>query len=140
MTACIKTSCALNHAGYGVAYYKPERKTMLHHRLAYIQHHGLLPADIKGKVVRHTCDNPACVNPEHLVIGTQADNVQDMWERKRANPGKPIGTLAGASKLTEADVLAIRASTATQKQLAEQYGVHVTSIGHIQARKTWKHI
>ena len=140
MTDCIKTTCALNAAGYGVSYYAPLRKTMLHHRLAYMTANGLSYEAMKGKIIRHKCDNPACVNPSHLVEGTQADNVADMWERNRANPGKATGSLAGQAKLTAEKVLAIRASNKTQPELASEYGVSASTISHIQMRKTWKHI
>lgn len=52
------------------------------HRAAYEATHGPIP---KGMVCRHTCDNASCVNPDHLLVGTQADNVRDMWERNRAH-------------------------------------------------------
>lgn len=58
-------------------------KVYLMHRLAYCDAHGCTLADIKGKVVRHTCDNPRCINPEHLLIGSHSDNMKDMWERGR---------------------------------------------------------
>lgn len=54
-----------------------------HHRIAYIQHHGLSLEDIKDKVVMHSCDNPPCINPAHLKLGTQADNMSDMTVKGR---------------------------------------------------------
>ena len=53
------------------------------HRLVYIDTHGLRLEDIADRVVRHRCDNPGCLNPDHLELGTQADNSRDMWERTR---------------------------------------------------------
>lgn len=53
------------------------------HRVTYCKHHGLTLDDIQGQVVRHTCDTPNCINPEHLVIGTNADNMQDKVDRDR---------------------------------------------------------
>lgn len=53
------------------------------HRVAYVVHHGLTLADIVGQVVRHTCDNPPCCNPAHLVLGSHADNAADRQERQR---------------------------------------------------------
>lgn len=75
----------LSDNGYGVAWFAG--KYIGAHRLAYCQHHGLIPADIAGQVVRHRCDNRACVNPHHLELGTHADNMQDMVDRGRQ--GRP---------------------------------------------------
>ena len=55
------------------------------HRVAYIRAKGLTLDDIAGKVVRHKCDNPRCVNPEHLELGTTQDNMDDMWQRGRGH-------------------------------------------------------
>ncbi len=59
-------------------------KSILAHRISYCLEHGLDPKDIKGKVVRHECDNPKCINPDHLMLGTQYDNIQDKIRRGRA--------------------------------------------------------
>jgi len=60
---------------------RPEYRLMRANRMAYILEHGEIP---KGMIVRHTCDNPACVNPKHLILGTHKDNTRDMFERGRA--------------------------------------------------------
>jgi hypothetical protein len=109
--------------------------------LVYCQNRGLELADIKGQVVRHTCDNRLCVNPEHLVIGSQADNVQDMHERGRASDVRATGKDHGTVKLTEQQVLDIRSRTReSQRELAAEFGVSQYAIYSIIARKTWKHI
>ena len=88
-------------------------------------------------VVRHQCDNPACVNPDHLVIGTVADNVADRELRGRRNvKGEQIGT----SKLTEADVMAILDSKLSGVVLAKQYGVSPSSISLVRTKKSWAHV
>ena len=74
-----------NKQGYGQRWYAG--KNVLAHRAAYCGANGLTLEDIKGKVVRHTCDNPTCVNPKHLLLGTQLDNVRDCIERGR-RPGQ----------------------------------------------------
>lgn len=70
-----------NQTGYGRIYGKGRKWNA--HRLSWVVHNGDVP---DGSVIRHKCDNRKCVNPEHLDIGTQADNVRDMWERGRAVP------------------------------------------------------
>jgi len=70
--------------GYG--YPKRNQKAVLAHRWSYEHHYNVqLTSDT---VIRHTCDNPACCNPLHLLPGTQGDNIKDMHERKRWKPGK----------------------------------------------------
>ena len=91
-------------------------------------------------MVRHTCDNPACVNPEHLLLGTMKDNTQDMMTRGRNRYKEQKGEQIGNHKLSEEDVRAIRASKKTQVQLAKEYGVTQANISSILLRKTWKHI
>jgi hypothetical protein len=75
-------------SGYGVISLHP---SVLAHRFAYELFHGPIP---DGLLVRHRCDNPPCVHPDHLLVGTNADNVRDMWERGRARPGGSSAHLA----------------------------------------------
>jgi hypothetical protein len=89
-------------------------------------------------VVRHNCNNPSCINPAHLRGGTQRDNAED--RKLSGREGNHKGTLNGRAKLTEADVLDIRASTVMNAELARQYRVSKTVIGHIKKRISWKHI
>lgn len=56
-------------------------------RHVYVAHHGLSLADIKGQTVRHRCDNPGCVNPQHLLLGSAQDNSDDMVRRGRHRSG-----------------------------------------------------
>ena len=88
-----------------------------------------------GDVVCHKCDNPCCVNPKHLYIGTQQDNIRDRNVRGRT----ARGTQANKSNLTEQDVLNIRAdTTSSQKDLGLQYNVSYHAIRKICNRETWK--
>jgi hypothetical protein len=73
-TGCWEYAGKRNDRGYGIA---RERRA---HRISYEHHHGPVPA---GLFVRHSCDNPPCVNPEHLQVGTHADNMRDMVQRRR---------------------------------------------------------
>jgi hypothetical protein len=80
---CIIFAGAKNDKGYGIV--RRDGKSWKAHRLAYCEHHGLSREDIAGKVLRHTCDTRACINPHHLVLGTQQENLQDMRDKGRAN-------------------------------------------------------
>lgn len=105
------------------------------HQVSYEAYNGLIP---KGQVVRHTCDNPLCINPDHLILGTQADNVADREARGRR---KDInGEMIGTSKLTAAQVYEIRASKLSCSKLAEIYGVDKSNISSIKTGKSWKHL
>lgn len=70
---------------------KPKRTIKLH-RAVYCDYHKLSPDDIAGLAVRHTCDNPRCINPEHLILGTQQENIQDMMERGRHVSIRGVGS------------------------------------------------
>jgi hypothetical protein len=108
------------------------------HRIAWELASG---ADPGGLWVLHHCDNPPCVRPEHLFLGTPRDNSGDMEAKGRGN--HPHGSARPQAKITEADVLAIREARqqgATGAELARQYGVHRTAIYHICQRDYWKHV
>ncbi len=120
---------------------KKERILYRAHRLSWKIHFGD-PGDLN---VCHNCpggDNPLCVNPAHLWLGTQNDNVQDMLQKRR---GKFVrGEQHGCAKLTQKQVLAIRraygAGYESYKTLAETYGVTKTLIAAIVHRKAWTHV
>ncbi len=109
------------------------------HRLAWFVAHGEWPPD--GSVVRHSCDNPPCCNPRHLLLGTVKDNSDDMVERDRAV--HPRGEALRHSKLTEDDVRAIRIAYGNgvkQPDLSESFGVTQACISQVVTRKTWSHV
>ena len=87
-------------------------------------------------VVMHSCDNPACCNPSHLIVGTHATNVADRVAKRRS----AAGTRNGRAKLTEEQVLAIRADDRTLTEVAKDYGVCIATISHIRKRKIWQHV
>lgn len=100
--------------------------------------------DVDGGLVLHECDNPACVNPSHLYLGDQSDNVQDMWDRDRHPPNEAPETPSGDenpnSKLSRADVEEIRERLAdgeVQSSIASEFGVARSSVSHISTGKRW---
>lgn len=101
----------------------------------------------KGMMVLHHCDNPACVNVRHLYLGTQADNMRDMVVRGRASRhggtgGRPplmYGSDHPRSKLTSAQVDAIRADTRSLRVIGKAFGVSSVHVLHIKQRKVRLH-
>lgn len=97
----------------------------------------------QGACVMHHCDNKVCVNPNHLTVGTQKENIHDMIAKGRTNYVAPIGEANGKSKLTEAQVKEIRSlykpGVVSYRQIAEQYGMHEDSIRYA-VNIGWKHV
>jgi len=120
--------------GYGRFGYKS--KSFFAHRVAY----GLFNDGAQPPVVMHKCDNPACCNPDHLVAGTQQDNMAD----KVAKGRQAKGSSNGRSKLNEEQVRSIRVhcmfDLTRPSELGKKYGVTRWVIRDIQNRKTWKHV
>ena len=118
-------------SGYGQTW--AYGKTWKTHRLAL----HLEGVDVTGHMVLHSCDNPRCCNPEHLRLGTHQENLDDKVSRGR----QACGTKITQAKLTEQDVLEIRAITGmSQRAIADQYGVDHSAINRIILRKRWNHI
>lgn len=109
------------------------------HRLAYTLWVGPIP---EGCVIRHTCDNPPCINPAHLIPGTHRDNSQDMVKRGRQRDQR--GVKHNMHRLVPEQVARIRERYAAggirQQDLAEEYGVTQTCISAIVRGKTWRHV
>ncbi len=105
------------------------------HRVAWELERGDIP---KGLMVLHTCDNPPCVRPSHLFLGTHLDNMRDMIEKDRAATGMRNGR--NTIKLTEKEVKEIRIDTRTQREIAKSFNVSQTAVCKIKNRITWKHI
>jgi hypothetical protein len=134
---CLVWNKDLHKDGYGQLTY--HRKYYLSHRLSWILTFGDIP---KGLYVLHKCDNPPCINPNHLYLGTQQDNVNDMYSKHRDN--NLFGSKHGMALLTEDQVREILklydTGTIQIKQLAERYGISKTGIYHIVHRENWKHL
>ena len=133
-TGCWLWTGPQNGKGYGVFYVGSKNRHA--HRCSYEVFKGTIP---EGLHVLHACDTPLCVNPAHLRAGTQKDNAIDRETRgRRANFR---GEVVGTSKLTEAQVREILAQPdASQKELAERYGVKPTHIWRIRTGKSWAHV
>ena len=112
------------------------------HRVAYIKANNLNVEDIAGLVVRHTCDNPRCINPEHLLIGTREDNMQDMTTRNRQNKGecRPQAILTNEAVHYIKSNYRARCRTNGQRALARKYNVSQKAIFSVLQGDTWKHI
>lgn len=98
------------------------------HRASWMIHNGEIP---KGINVLHKCDTGECVNPSHLFLGTQYDNVMDMVKK---------GRHGGNYKLTKSQALEIRTSADNVKILSERYGISITEVYHIRSGRIWKRV
>ena len=131
-SGCLEWQAAKNAAGYGV-FNRDGKHTVLAHRMAYILKHGELE---KFSVVMHQCDNPSCVNVDHLRLGTHAENHDDKKNKGRSN----VGTRHGLHKLTEEQAKEIRSLKMRQRDIAARFGITQSVVSEIRAGKAWRHI
>lgn len=137
----------LNGKRYGV--FTINKKHYLAHRFSYSMHYGVIENNL---YVLHKCDNEACVRPDHLFLGTQAENIKDRDDKKRGHFLKPdthfnrirfipTGSKNPKAKLNESIVKEIREDkTSLTIELAKKYNVHKTTILNIKKNKTWRSI
>ena len=111
------------------------------HRYSWELHNGPIPkgSGKHGTVVMHTCDNRKCVNPKHLRLGTQKDNVDDMDVKQRRINAQPAGQKHGNAKFTDDQVREIRVSPLNNAELGRIYGVPRQTIRYLR-KSGWKHI
>lgn len=135
INGCWEWQGSRNKKGYGHLSYK--RKVELAHRISWLMFKGKIPNDMK---VCHKCDNPPCINPSHLFLGSQKENVKDMFQKKRKiheginHPG---------AKLTNENIKEIRKllrEGKTQQYIADKYNISNGHVGSIKHRRTWKEI
>jgi hypothetical protein len=123
--------------GYGYLYLDGRQQRA--HRVAYMLFVGLIPDDL---CVLHTCDNRRCCCPQHIVLGTRAQNMREMYERGRSSTSDQRKTF-GRRKLTEADVRLIDKRYDegwSQTKIAKSFGVHQTAISKVLRRESWQHL
>ena len=126
----------LNSTGYGK--FSLNNKTMMAHRVAFQIFGEAIP---KGKVVCHSCDNRRCVNPAHLWLGTQSDNLKDAVKKGRMFRPDARASLNGNTKLNWDDVREIRRQVLSgirKADVARYFGVSNSTISNISNNQTWK--
>lgn len=126
-------------AGYGALYYLG--KSTSAHRVAYI----LAKGKPSGRVIRHSCDNPPCCNPSHLIAGSHKDNTRDMMAKGRARFGNVVrlGSAHHKAKLTEDDIPVIRnliSKGVPLTEIAKRFKVGAPNITWIKRGLTWRHV
>lgn len=138
--SCWLWTASVINTGYGC--FRVHRKTILAHRFSYELAFGTIP---NGLFVCHRCDTPKCVLPDHLFLGTVADNIQDCINKgRRGDHGTPVrGERNPASKLTERDVRIIRERRACgerRKLVAAEFMVSESLINQICSGTVWSHV
>lgn len=131
---CWEWGATILDSGYGQVWAWGKRRRA--HRVSWQLVHASPLGD--NDLVLHRCDNRKCVRPEHLYVGTHEENMRDRSERDRVH--RPKGIAHPSAKLTEDDVRVIRTLPATQRALAEKFGVSQATISLIRQRKHWGHV
>lgn len=138
-SACWEWIGARDSDGYGHITIKIDGKTkwIKAHRLSWEYAFGNIP---DHTCVLHHCDNPSCVNPVHLFLGTQEDNMHDMKSKGRSSKRSRVGEDNGNSKLKEIQVLDISKDNRTLREISQQYGVTMATVSDIKRGKIWSHL
>lgn len=134
----IWTGC-VDGSGYGLI--SLNGKMVKTHRLSWVLSNGQIP---EGLFVCHHCDNRKCINPDHLFIGTNKDNMQDKVRKGRKNGGGPaMGEHNGSAKMNAKKVIKIRElhkNGMSEKKISKQIGVGKSQVHRIIARQNWKQV
>jgi len=136
---CWEWTGQLSRAGYAVLSAPGGRRPILAHRLSWEIHFGQIP---DGLFVCHKCDNPACVRPDHLFLGTPKDNTADMIRKGRNTPA--LGARNGNVKLDRSVIPEIRYVYASGglslAAVGRMFSTSHRNVAHIVRRSTWKHV
>ena len=137
---CLERNVCVGGSGKGyprfwVGSRRTGRRAVYAHRAVWEHFNGPLSP---GQCVLHRCDNTRCINPEHLFVGTQADNMRDMADKGRG--GAPKGEKHLSAKLTEAQAIAALSSPLGSAQLARELGVTYQTVYALRAGITWRHL
>ena len=130
-----ETGCHIwsGHTVYGYGYTGYGGTTGRVHRKVYEAVNGPIP---EGMLVLHKCDVRACCNPKHLFLGTHAENMKDMTDKKR----QAVGEKVGGAKLTPEQVKIILNTKRKTNYLSQLFGISKTNIKDVRRRRTWRHI
>lgn len=144
-SGCLLWIGHVSQKGYGQ--FHRSGKQISAHRTAYEIFVGPIP---DGLLVCHRCDTPSCINPDHLFVGTPSDNIRDMIQKGRGkgkNPragkswnGARRGERNPRAKISEEQVLTIRADPRPQSVIAAEYGISQSAISRIKRRQDWSHL
>lgn len=139
-SGCWLWTGAVNEKGYGMVSVRHAASKRAH-RAAYILANGEIP---EGMLVCHRCDVRCCVNPNHLFLGTPAQNSADMVAKRRQALGRrrnnPFGERTGTSKLTSEQVLKIRNDTRPTLEIVAEYGISRSHVRGIIKKRFWRHL
>lgn len=133
---CWEWAAGTSRRGYGLIRGEPPTGNLGAHRASWEMHFGPVPA---GLLVCHRCDNRKCVRPDHLFLGTPADNMLDRDAKGR----QARGAVNGKAVLVEGQVQAVRAMLAmgfSQRKVAKRIGTSASAVCHIASGKNWRHL
>jgi len=119
---------------FGYGNFWTGKKYDVAHRVSYALYVGEIP---QGMNVLHKCDNPSCIRPDHLFIGTDQDNIYDKCMKGRARGPKMVGEKNPSSKISSEIVLLIRADKRAHRVICNDYGISKTQVGRIKRNESW---